>query len=143
MKDMKCFKHILKIAMLVSFIAVNMLALPQQSSAVCRNLVPTDPYYNDWTYCCDINTSVGHSSWIRKGGSGKKERFTGSCSYWGVKDTPKKSVCRNLRQGDPYHGTWRRCCDEGNNKSRWFKRYGGDESGGIYNGNCKSWGINP
>ncbi|WP_019612858.1 hypothetical protein [Psychromonas ossibalaenae] len=139
MKELKYLKRTLKVLLIVSF----GFLLSQQAGAACRNLVETDPYYSGWTYCCDLDTSVGHSYWIKRGGNGEKIRYTGSCESWGIKAVPAKSVCRDLRQGDPYFSGWRRCCDEGSKQSRWFKRFGGDNKGALYSGDCRHWGINP
>jgi len=113
----------IKVALFASFLVGNIL-LPQQANAVCRNLVPTDPYYSRWTYCCDLPTTIVHSYWIKRGGNGKKMHYTGSCNYWGITEVPLRPVCRNLQPSDPYYNSWRRCCDEGRDKSRWYKRYG-------------------
>lgn len=142
MIKVKLLREPLKATLLGFFFLENML-LAQQANAVCRDLVPTDPYYSGWTRCCDIDTTLGHSNWIRRGGNGNNERYAGSCALWGIKDQPLQSVCRDLRPGDNYYNAWSRCCDEGNNQSRWFQRWGGNPQGQLYSGNCRYWGINP
>ena len=56
-----------------------------------------------------------------------------------LKGSNDDGVCRDLREGDPYHSSWARCCDIGNGKSRWTSRSGTTSD---YNGTCKEWGIN-
>ncbi len=143
MKSLNIVTNTLRLTLFLSFFFANILLVPQYSSAVCRNLVPTDPYYDGWTYCCELNTTLGHSYWIKRGGNGKKERYGGSCEYWGITNRPQQPVCRNLRSGDPYFNNWSRCCDEGKSQSRWFKRWGGHKNGTLYDGDCRSWGITP
>lgn len=118
---------------------------PRPVGRTCRNLVSGDKYYGGWISCCDLKN--GKSRWKQRG-TNKSSDWNGSCKSWGIKHRAaspvpprpvNRRVCRNLRPGDKYYKGWISCCDVGTNKSRWKRR--GNQQSGLWNGNCKSWGI--
>jgi hypothetical protein len=56
-----------------------------------------------------------------------------------VVSTP--SICRALRDGDPYHPTWISCCDSVDKVYSYWTRWDGFAN--WYSGSCWSWGVRP
>jgi hypothetical protein len=133
---MKTNKSILGTAL-----AIVLAAVATQAGATCRDLVEGEPYYGSWKSCCDI--AGGTSGWVETNGDGKTKVYNGSCLSWGIKDvapTVSGPVCRDLVEGEPYFAGWKSCCDEGNGRSLWVRRWGGGKAE-SYSGDCRYWGI--
>jgi hypothetical protein len=54
-----------------------------EEQPICRNLRQGDPWYPQWTYCCDNDTRT-QSYWTSAEGSGSG-MFNGSCYSFGLR----------------------------------------------------------
>jgi hypothetical protein len=120
--------------------AIFLVTLASSASAVCRQLVPGERWYNGWVSCCDTPTG---SVWVRRS-NGARIRYNRSCASYGIHGRPGGGaqpagrICRALRPGDRWYGRWAHCCDTGDGRSVWTAR---DGRRGVWRGTCRSWGV--
>jgi hypothetical protein len=53
----------------------------ERTKGLCRDLRPGEPYYKEWSRCCD--RADGKSDWTKRS-TGKTSPFEGNCNAWGI-----------------------------------------------------------